>query len=148
MGDTPEGPLLPDEFKTEWRDGRFWYREVCIVPDGMDAQKVASQTEYSLSSMVDEADVPEDTYFNIDIRRRPATREVVAEVEMIPGKPEGMPYAGMMMLCSEMMTQILGHDQAAFEGIIQSAIVAAGSGELKSMVMKDMFPDASMPDKD
>jgi len=141
-------PLMPDSFKVEWNEDRFWYWEVCQVPDGVDSQKVASQTEYSLMTLVEEAGIPDEVDINTEIRRRPASGEVVAEVEMMPGKPENMPHAGMVMICSEMMAQILGKNQETFEGIVKGAVATAGSGDMKSMVMNEMFSETRIPDRD
>lgn len=141
-------PLMPDSFDVKWNDDRFWYWEVCQVPEGIDSQKVASQTQYSLMMLVEEAGIPDDVDLDVDIRRRPASREVIAEVEMKPGKPEGMPHAGMVMICSEMMAQILGKSQDTFEGIVKAAVATAGSGDMKSLVMNEMFSETRIPDKD
>jgi len=148
MSGNTDLPLMPDSFEVEWNRERFWYWEVCDVPEGVSSQKVASQTEYSLMTLVEEADIPDEVKFETEIRRRPASGEVTAEIEMVPGKPEEMPNAGMAMLCSEMMAQILGNNQEMFEGIVRGAIATAGSGEMKSLVMKEMFPETRMPDKD
>ena len=141
-------PLMPDTFEAKWRDDRFYYREVCHVPDGVDSQKVASQTEYSLMTIIEQTDIPAETDLDVDVRRRPAARKVVVEITMKPGKPDSMEYAGMAMLCSEMMTQILANDQDMFEDIVKAAVVTSGGEEMRSMVMNEMFPDISLPDKD
>mgnify|MGYP006287494983 FL=1 len=141
-------PLMPDSFEAEWNDNRFYYREVCDVPAGVDTQKVASQTEYSLMTLIEQTDVPDDVDLKTEIRRRPSVGKVVAEITMTPGKPESMEYAGMAMICSEMMSQILGNDQETFEDIVKAAIMTSGEGDMKSLVMKEMFPDTTLPDKE
>lgn len=148
MGEDDSLPLMPDSFEASWDDNRFHYREVCDVPVSVDTQKVASQTEYSLMSLVEQTDIPEDTKLDMDIQRRPAAGKVVAEIVMKPGKPEEMEYAGMAMLCSEMMSQILANDQEMFEDIVKAAIMTSGKGDMKSLVMKEMFPDTTIPDKE
>ena len=141
-------PLMPDSFEAEWNDNRFHYREVCDVPADVDTQKVASQTEYSLMTLIEQTDVPDDVDLTTDIRRRPSVGKVVAEITMKPGKPESMEYAGMAMICSEMMAQLLGNNQEMFENIVKAAIMTSGEGNMKSLVMKEMFPDTTVPDRD
>jgi len=148
MGDDDSLPLMPDSFEATWNGSRFHYREMCKVPEGVDTQKVASQTEYSLMTLIEQTDVPDDVDLKTEIRRKPDVGKVLAEITMKPGKPESMEYAGMAIICSEMMSQILGKDQEMFEDIVKAAIMTSGEGDMKSLVMKEMFPDTTIPDKE
>jgi len=148
MGDNTGTPLMPDTFNAEWKDDRFWYREVCIVPEDKNSAKVASQTEYSLTMIFEEAEIPDDVDVNISVTNRMAADEVIAEVEMKPGKPDGAEYIGVSVMASEMLTQVLSQGVEEFEGIVKAAIMTTGNDDYQSLVMKEMFPDSPVPDKD
>lgn len=139
---------MPHSFNAEWNEERFWYREVCIVPEGKNSVKVASQTEYSLTMILEEADIPDHVDVNVSVRNREAAGEVTAEVEVKPGKPTNAEYIGVAMMASEMMAQILSQSVEDFEDIVKGAIMTTGNDKYQSLVMKEMFPDSPVPDKD
>ena len=147
MTDASVGPVLPDSFEAQWDDDRFWYREVCDVPGERDPKKVASQTEYSLNLLANEAELPEEAELKVDVECPRGTGLVVAEIELWPGKPDGMEYIGLAMLTSELMTQVLGHDKEMFEDIVGTAVMTTGREDFKSLLMNEVLPDTTLPDE-
>jgi len=100
MNDNTGTPLMPESFEAEWNGVRFWYQERCRVPDDKDIQKVLSQTEYSLNLMFEEADLPEECDVDVDVHVGEDGDEVIAKVEMKPGKPDGHVHLGVASLTS------------------------------------------------
>jgi hypothetical protein len=148
MDDSTGTPLMPHSFNAEWNDDRFWYRELCVIPEDKNSVKVASQTEYSLTMIFEEADIPKDVDVDISVTNRQEAGEVIAEVEMVPGKPDGAEYIGVSVMASEMLTQVLYQGVEEFEDIVKAAIITTGNDDYQSLVMKEMFPDSPVPDKD
>jgi len=57
-------------------------------------------------------------------------------------------YIGVSVMASEMLTQVLYQGVEEFEDIVKAAIITTGNDDYQSLVMKEMFPDSPVPDKD
>jgi hypothetical protein len=145
MADSSQGPITPYTFECTWEEDKFRYTERAVVPDGLDAGDVANTTEQKMMLDLSGVEFPDGVQAICGSEPIKAGDEVVAMIEIRPGRPDGFEDVPVRVLCAELMTQIASKDKEDFEALVEFAKTMSGDSEYEDELLDDVTPE--LPDE-